>query len=215
MAGNASKDHEQATMTADQAAEVRVARADWQRRITRKVGDTAVADRPEQLPAPAGVKATGAMGHIRLDWERVSGAAGYLIERTEGQNGRPSIITHGGSDVAAVSTHQFADTGLRDNVDYRYRIGAVPGAEYPASSWSEPVSARIQTGLASVVAVRVDASKATGRVSRVWHMVGSERLSQLFLGGTEQWISAEFAGRGFGSEGCRAVMDAAQEMRSA
>lgn len=188
-------DRDLAATGADQADEVHAsdARADFERRIYRRSTDTKGADRRMALPAPTGVRAVGAAGHIRLGWDPVPGAVGYLIERTDGQNGRSRILDHGGSDVPAVSTHEFADTGVRQDVDYHYRIGAVAGAEYPAWAWSEPVSARTLAGPAEPIDVRVDALKVTGRLSRVWHMVGSERLSQLCLGGDEQWISAEFA----------------------
>jgi xylan 1,4-beta-xylosidase len=95
-----------------------------------------------------------------------------LIERTDVQNGPSGILDHGGSDVPAVSTHEFADTGVRQDVDYHYRIGAVAGAEYPTWAWSEPVSARTLAGPAGPLEVRVDASMVSGRLSRVSHMVG-------------------------------------------
>jgi len=169
------------------------ARADWERRIYRKTRATTGADRRMELPAPTDVRAVGAVGHIRLSWNRVPGAVGYLIERTDGQNGQSGILNHGGSDVSAVSTDKFADTGVRDDVEYSYRIGTVAGAEYPSSAWSEPVSARALDGPAGLVEIQVDAATVTGRLSRVWHMVGSERLSQLCLDGHEQWIGTEFA----------------------
>jgi xylan 1,4-beta-xylosidase len=169
------------------------ARADWERRIYLKTTNASLADRRMELPAPTGVRAVGAVGHIRLSWNRVPGAVGYLIERTDGQNGPSSILDHGGSDVPAVSSDKFADTGVRDDLEYSYRIGAVVGTEYPSRAWSEPASARTLDGPAGLVEVRVEASRVTGRLSRVWHMVGSERLSQLCLDGHEQWIGTEFA----------------------
>ena len=191
----AGTDRDQGAIAADQVDEVHEsgARADWERRINRKTTDTTGADRRMELPAPTGVRAVGAVGHIRLSWNRVSGAVGYLIERTDGHNGRPGILDHGGSDVRAVSTDRFADTGVRDDVEYSYRIGTVAGAEHPSSAWSEPVSAQTLDGPAGLVEVHVDAARVTARLSRVWHMVGSERLSQLCLDGPEQWIGTEFA----------------------
>jgi xylan 1,4-beta-xylosidase len=89
----------------------------------------------------------------------------------------------------------FADTGLRDGVEYRYRIGSVAGAEYPAWVWSPPSSTRTVAGEAAPVEVRVDATGDAGRLDRVWRMVGAERLSQLLLppSGTGPDIAAEFA----------------------
>jgi xylan 1,4-beta-xylosidase len=195
MTRQVATDPDLAATGADQADGVRAsdARADFERRIYRRSTDTTGADRRMALPAPTGVRAVGAVGHIRLGWDPVPGAVGYLIERTDGQNGRSHILDHGGSDVPAVSTHEFADTGVRQDVDYHYRIGAVAGAEYPAWAWSERVSAQTLAGPAGPIEVRVDASRVSGRLSRVWHMVGSERLSQLCLGGRQQWIGTEFA----------------------
>jgi xylan 1,4-beta-xylosidase len=169
------------------------ARADWERRIYLRLTDTSEADRSMALPAPADVHALGAVGHIRLSWDPVPGAAGYLIERIEGPDGRPVILDHGGSDVPAVATQTFADTGVQDGVDYHYRIGSVAGGEYPAWGWSQSVSARTVPGEADPVRVSVDAATVTGRLDRVWHMVGSERLSQLRLPQDERRIATEFA----------------------
>src|SRR5450759_3117377 len=158
----AGTDRDQGATAADQVDEVHEsdARADWELRINRKTTDTTGAARRMELPAPTGVRAVGAGGHIRLSWNRVPGAVGYLIERTDGQNGPSGILDHGGSDVPAVSTDKFADTGVRDDVEYSDRIGTVAGAGYPARAWSAPVSARTLDGPAGLVEVRVDASGA-------------------------------------------------------
>ncbi|HEX5118632.1 MAG TPA: hypothetical protein VFW65_25900 [Pseudonocardiaceae bacterium] len=176
-----------------QAGETR-ARDDWERRIYLRLTDTDGADAALALPAPTGVRAEPAVGHVRLSWDEVPGAAGYLIERTDG-DAEPLLVRHGGSDVAAVAATVFADTGLADGVDYRYRIGAVAGADHPAWAWSEPVRAGTLPGPAGAVAVEVDAATVTGSLDRVWRMVGSERLTQLGFGddGHGNDIGAEFA----------------------
>lgn len=174
------------------------ARTDWERRIYRRLTMTDGAG-PGQgltLPAPRAVRAEPGTGHIRLSWDPVPGAAGYVIERT-GDDGEPRVVTHGGSDVAAVPASPFADTGLADGTGYRYRVAAVPGAEYPAGAWSEPVQARTSLGPPRPVTVTVEAAAERARLSRVWHMVGSERLSQLCLDdglndGPGKTIAAEF-----------------------
>jgi xylan 1,4-beta-xylosidase len=170
------------------------ARDDWERRIYTRLTDTDGADPALALPAPTGVRAEPAVGHVRLGWDEVPGAAGYLIERTEG-NGEPVLVRHGGSDVAAVAGTEFADTGLADGVEYRYRIGAVAGAEHPAWAWSAPVLASTLPGPAGPVTVTVDAASVTGTLERVWRMVGSERLTQLAFAddGNGNDIGAEFA----------------------
>jgi xylan 1,4-beta-xylosidase len=171
------------------------ARADWERRIYRRVTDTSGADTALSLPAPTGLRADPGAGHVRLSWQPVPGAAGYLIERADSSDGRPRIVGHGGSDVPAVACPPFADTGLQDGTDYRYRVGAVAGADFPVWAWSEPVRARTAAGKPGPVEVGVDASKITGRLDRVWQMVGSERLTQLRFGGDGHGhdIGTEFA----------------------
>ncbi|HEX4701181.1 MAG TPA: hypothetical protein VH352_03555, partial [Pseudonocardiaceae bacterium] len=170
------------------------ARADFERRIYRRLTDTSNADPALALPAPHQVTAEPAVGHVKLDWPVVPGAAGYLIERIDG-DGEARLVQHGGSDVAAVVAPPFADTGLADGVEYRYRVGAVAGADQPAWTWSDPVSVRTRPGQAEDVAVRVDAGVVTGRLNRLWHMIGSERLTQLTFGddGNGNDIGAEFA----------------------
>jgi len=174
-------------------------REDWERRIYRRLTDTAGADPRAALPAPTGLRAFGAVGHVVLRWDPVPGAAGYLIERSDvrdGVDGPPRIVDHGGSDVPAVPGSEFADTGVLDGVDYRYRVGAVAGAEYPAWAWSDEVSARTLPGPAEPIAITIDAGSITGRrLDPVWRMVGAERLSQLRLSTIEHGhdIGAEFA----------------------
>lgn len=171
------------------------ARDDWERRIYLRLTDTEGADATLALPAPTGVRAEPAVGHVRLSWDEVPGAAGYLIERTDGPDAEPLLVRHGGSDVAALPGNRFADTGLVGGVDYRYRIGAVAGAEHPAWNWSPAVHASPLPGPAGVVDVGVDVATVTGTLDRVWRMVGSERLTQLGFGddGHGNDIGAEFA----------------------
>ncbi len=47
------------------------ARADWERRIYRRLTDTADADPALALPAPTGPSVRAAVGHVRLDWDPV------------------------------------------------------------------------------------------------------------------------------------------------
>jgi xylan 1,4-beta-xylosidase len=170
-------------------------RADWERRIYRRLTDTANADPALALPAPRGVRAQPASGHIRLSWDLVPGAAGYVVERTGDNGDVPRILDHGGSDVPAVAGPPFADTGIADGTEYRYRVGAVAGAEYPVWEWSEPVVVRTTPAAEpGPVTVSVDASAAGGRLDRIWRMAGAERLSQLRLDGEPgARIAAEFA----------------------
>ena len=157
------------------------ARLDWRQRIYRRLTDTQDADPGLALPAPANLRATSGIGHIRLDWEPVPGAAGYLIERTDADDD-PQILDHGGRDVPAVPGPPFADTGLADGQDYGYRVAAVAGAEFPAWAWSDTATGRVAGGDPGVVDLAVRADTVTGHLDRVWRMVGSERLTQLLFG---------------------------------
>jgi xylan 1,4-beta-xylosidase len=172
------------------------ARADWEQRIYQRAASDGSVAGPD-LPAPACVTAEPGVGHVRLTWGRVPGAAGYVIERS-GPDEAPEILRHGGSDVAAVVGPPFADTGIADNTDYVYRIGAVAGPEHPVTAWSGPVTGRAAAGAPGPVRIGVDATSVTGRLDRVWRMVGAERLSQLREdgaggGGYGGKIATEFA----------------------
>ena len=169
-------------------------RTDWEQRVYQRHAGPDGSDGQLALPAPAAVTAESAVGHIRLSWDRVPGAAGYVIERT-GDGEPPHILRHGGSDVAAVVAPPFADTELADDTEYWYRIGAVAEAEQAVGSWSEQVAARTATGMPAPVAISVDTSAVSRQLGRVWRMVGAERLSQLLSDGTEpgREIATEFA----------------------
>ncbi len=177
-----------------QQVDERQARADWEERIYRRLTDTSTTSEEFALPAPASVTAVAGVGHVKLSWDEVHGAAGYLIER-KGPDGERRLVQHGGSDVPAVAGTTFADTGLDNGAAYLYRIGAVAGADYPVWEWSTEVEATILTGDPGDITVEVDAATSVGTVDRVWRMVGSERLTQLRFGddGNGNDIGSEFA----------------------
>lgn len=171
------------------------AREDWERRIYQRLTDTSATDPSTALSAPTHLVAEPGVGHVRLTWNEVKGAAGYVIERSHGGE-RPQILTHGGSDVPAIAGCAFADTGLVDGTEYGYRVGAVVGAEFPAWNWTDAVVGQVRTGDPDPVSVRVDIASVTGELHRVWKMVGSERLTQLRFGddGHGHDIGTEFEG---------------------
>ncbi|WP_298346565.1 hypothetical protein [Ferrimicrobium sp.] len=154
------------------------ARKDWEERIYDR-SDSQRAD--SYLPPPMGVVATSDVGCIGLSWDKVDGAVGYVIECT-GKDGEPSLLRHGGSDVAAVAGPSFVVTGLDDGIDYLFRIAAVSTAEARSGNWSQEVSAATLPGAAVPLRVAVGASTVVGPLHPVWNMVGSERLSQLLMG---------------------------------
>jgi xylan 1,4-beta-xylosidase len=180
-------------VTAAQARAAKI-RADWEQRIYRRLAESDGRDGAPPLPAPEWVTAEPGAGHIRLSWAPVAGAAGYAIERAGGDSSEPQILRHGGSDVAAVAGSAFADTGVADETEYRYRVGAVAAAEHPVGSWSQPVTCMTATAAPGPVVIDVDAASVSGQLHRVWHMVGAERLSQLRDDGSSAGarIAAEF-----------------------
>jgi xylan 1,4-beta-xylosidase len=171
------------------------ARTDWERRIYRRLTETTQADPASELPAPAGLTAGAGNGFVRLEWQPVPGAAGYVLERGRGDSEEaPSIVSHGGSDVPAVVDHAFADTGVEDDVTYRYRVGAVLGNEHPVWHWSDPVEGSTSGRAGGDLTAAVDAAGDAGELDRVWWLVGTERLTQLRFGdlGKGHQIGEEF-----------------------
>ncbi|MEO6511388.1 MAG: xylan 1,4-beta-xylosidase [Nocardioides sp.] len=173
------------------------AKTDWERRIYGRVTQTSGADPASELPATTGLVTQPGNGFVRLSWDAVRDAAGYVIER--GVPGAAEddreIVSHGGSDVPAVVGTTFADTGVEDGPTYSYRVGAVLGNEHPVWHWSDAVDGAT-TGIAGgEVGLRVDAAGDAGRLDRVWWLVGSERLTQLKFGdlGNGHHIGDEFA----------------------
>ena len=172
------------------------ARTDWERRIYRRLTETTRADPASELAAPTGLEASAGNGFVRLEWQPVAGAAGYVLERGRVGEGdhEPEIVSHGGSDVPAVVDCAFADTGVEDDVAYRYRVGAVLGNEHPVWHWSEPVDGSTSGRSGGRLTLSVDAAGNAGELDRVWWLVGSERLTQLRFGdlGNGHPIGEEF-----------------------
>jgi xylan 1,4-beta-xylosidase len=171
------------------------ARTDWEQRIYRRLTETTEADPASELAAPEGLASAPGNGFVRLEWQAVRGAAGYVLERGRNDDDtEPAIVSHGGSDVPAVVDTAFADTGVEDGVTYRYRVGAVLGNEHPVWHWSDPVEGSTSGTPGGEVAVTVDAAGDAGELDRVWWLVGSERLTQLRFGdlGNGHPIGEEF-----------------------
>lgn len=167
------------------------ARQDWEQWIHRR---SDVVEQDELLPPPSGLQVKPGAGHVRLSWDPVPGSVGYLIELSR-SDGRPTILNHGGADVLAVPGPSFAVTGIKDGIDYRFRVAAISVPESIVRVWSEPISGHTLGATPENISVEVDASVVTGRLDRVWKMVGAERLSQLGLGTDEHGhdVGAEFS----------------------
>lgn len=167
------------------------AREDWESRISQRSDAVAVSS---TLLPPTVVEAESGTGHIRLWWEPVPGAAGYVIEMVDGKGVR-TVLRHGGSDVAAVPLTQFAVTGVDDGIEYQFRVAAVRSPSDVIEAWSVPVVAAARRGALAPIEVDVDTASVVRSLQRVWEMVGAERLSQLRMGIDEHGhdVGAEFA----------------------
>ncbi|GAB3591873.1 hypothetical protein GCM10027446_11300 [Angustibacter peucedani] len=155
------------------------AKADWDERIYRRTEAGSGTD--VVLPAPADLVATAGQGHVALSWSPVDGAAGYVVSRATSPDGEFTVLDHGNSDVPPVPDPWYSDAGVETGTAYSYRVQATPAADLEPGEPTEPVTATPTAESAAPLAVQVDAGDVTGRLQRVWEMVGSERLSQLWL----------------------------------
>ena len=169
------------------------AREDWEARIGRRRGAGTRA--APALPAPAGLVAEGGAGQVTLRWDPVPGAAGYGIYRAPSPDGPWELVDHGSGDVLHHPGPAYADTtGTRGETCW-YAVAAIPGIEAEAGARSAPVEARAGTEAPAPLDLAVHAGLTAEALCPVWHMIGSERLSQLLErtpgpGGSE--IAAEF-----------------------
>ena len=166
------------------------AREDWESRIYQRSD----AVEGSSTLSPPEVTAEPGTGHIRLCWKPVSGAAGYVIEMTD-DRGTPTVLRHGGSDVAATPMTQFAVTGIDDGAEYRFRIAAVRNPGDVIETWSAPVVGTTLRNEPAPIEMNIDVASVVRPLRRVWEMVGAERLSQLRLGVDEHGhdVGREFA----------------------
>ena len=149
------------------------ARAHWETNIGRRRASEAP---PRDLPAPSTVAAEAGTGHVALTWSPVEGAAGYLIHHAPGPDGPWTPLDHHSRDVLAHPGPAYADTTGEPGVERWYALASVAGAETGPGPLSQAVSAT-PGSTPEPVAARVDVNGSAGRLNRLWHMIGSERLS--------------------------------------
>jgi xylan 1,4-beta-xylosidase len=153
------------------------ARSDWEKRIGRRSDAAAV--QAEAPPPPEQVAATEGAGQVTLRWEPVADAIGYLVHRAESPDGPWAPVDHGGRDVLAVPGPWLCDTTGERGAGVWYAVASIAAVEQEPGDLSAPVQATPHaTGRGEVVA-RVSLENA-GRLEPVWHMLGSEHLSQVF-----------------------------------
>lgn len=157
------------------------ARDDWRSRISLRSDEQATLDNRinSTLQAPSLLSATPGQGQITLQWLSVEGAIGYVIFRSFGDEGFIAI-NHGGSDVLCVPSLVYADTDIVPGIFYSYRVAATASVDIAPGPMSEVVVCEASSIMAKPLTGIVDSAGSNGNLQRVWHMVGSERLSQLY-----------------------------------
>ncbi len=155
-------------------------RDDWRKRISLRSDEQATLNTKinSTLQAPAGLVATPGQAQITLRWLPVEGAIGYIIFRSFDDDGFVAI-NHGGSDVLAVPELLYADTDIVSGTFYSYRVAATASLDIAPGPMSKAVTCQAVSTIARPLIGLVDSAGSDGDLDRVWHMIGSERLSQL------------------------------------
>ena len=157
----------------------RDARADWEARIGLRSDAEAGLDLPD-LAAPARLRTHAGRGQVTLDWEPVTGAAGYLIERAPAADGPWELLEIGEPEVRPVPHPPFTDTSGPSAVEAWYRVAAAASVKDFDQPRSDAVPGTPTTGGPAEVRIAVDVRTAVGPVHRPWRpMIGAEHLSQL------------------------------------
>ena len=161
--------------------EMRDARADWEARIGVRSDAEAGLDLP-RLDAPQGLTARSGRGQVTLDWDRVEGAAGYVIERRPaGEDGGDwELLEIGEPEVRPVPHPPFTDTSGPVGESVCYRVAPAASVKDFDQPRSDEVSATATHDGDARVDVVVRADRGAGPLHRPWRlMIGSEHLSQL------------------------------------
>ena len=155
------------------------ARQDWEARIGRR-SHTDTGARAGLAP-PDRVRVTGGVAQITVDWDEVDGALGYVVHRAAGRDGPYAVVDFRGGDVLVVPSPPFADTTIAPGPTYWYRVGAITDTAGGDVALSDAASGRATppSQTPPVVCLRADVSASPTALRRPWHMLGSERLSQL------------------------------------
>jgi xylan 1,4-beta-xylosidase len=137
------------------------------------------------IEAPTAVRTRTGRGHVTVDWDRVAGAAGYVVHRADRPSGPWQAIDHRAGDLLAVPDPGYLDTTGRPGREAWYAVGSLATIDGPVGPLSEPVAG--SPGGASApggrVDVHVDAASDLGRTERPWRpIVGSEHLALLLRG---------------------------------
>lgn len=158
------------------------ARADWEARIGLRSDAEAGLDLP-RLAAPTGLRASGGRGQVTLDWDPVDGAAGYLIERADSEDGPWELLEIGEPEVRPVPHPPFTDSTGTPGQEAHYRTAAAASVKDFDQPRSATVRSTADTDGPAGVEISVDADSEIGPIERPWRpIIGSEHLSQLEAG---------------------------------
>jgi len=170
------------------------ARTDWEERIGRRSDAAAEgAGQRSVLPPPDTLDVEEGRGQVTLRWPPVPGALGYLVHRGDGPDGPFAPVDHDGRDVLAVPGCTYTDTTGEPGRTAWYAVRTVRDLEEPMGALGPVVAATPQAGGDGQVRLRADLAAGADPLRRVWHMIGSERLSQLLT-------DVETGGRSVASE---------------
>ena len=134
---------------------------------------------------PRGVRAIAGRGHVTVDWERVDGAAGYLVHRADGPDGPWRALDHRAGDLLAVPDPGYVDTTGEIGRDAWYAVASLAAIDGPVGSLSEAsAAAPLGSGAGDAsIALTVDAGSTIGDTARPWRpIIGSEHLALLLRG---------------------------------
>jgi xylan 1,4-beta-xylosidase len=174
----------------------RSARADWEARIGMRSDAEGGLELPS-LAAPTELRAAAGRGQVTLDWKRVDGAAGYVIERARTADGPWELLQIGEPEVRPVPHPPYSDTAGTPGRTAHYRVAAAASVKDFDQPRSNVASATPAADGTAEVRIEIEATDVTGPIHRPWRpMIGSEHLSQLEagIGPGGRPIGPEFAG---------------------
>jgi xylan 1,4-beta-xylosidase len=154
------------------------ARGDWEARAGRRTAVSAAAA-GRVLPPPDEVIVEEGAGHVTVRWRPVPGAMGYLVHRAPSPDGLFEPVDHAGRDLLPVPGPFYCDTTGEPGEPAWYAIATIVSMEDPPGELSAPVEATPRTEAAAAVSAVVRADRDAGRLEQVWHLIGSEHVSQL------------------------------------
>ena len=154
------------------------ARGDWEARVGRRTAATADAGR-RALPPPGEVSVEEGAGHVTVRWRPVPGAMGYLVHKAPGPDGPWEPIDHAGRDLLPVPGPRYCDTTGEPGEAVWYAVATIVSMEDPPGELSDPIEATPGTEPAEPLSAVVRVDRDGGRLDPVWHLVGSEHVSQL------------------------------------